>query len=159
MKKLLSIFSLAFVISGCAATSGYYGNHLGQQDAVHETYLANEAVAQLEKVYAPAQTRFEMTHPTLDVFGISLVKGLRQQGFAVLEKEKTPTGVTVDPNSNVKRSPVTIVHTLSYVLDSTLADDLHLYHMTLVINDQALTRPYTYQNGKVVPAGYWLRKE
>lgn len=153
MLKFFTTLLLATVLTGCA-TSSYYGNHLDSQENINQAQLANEAVTQLSKLYPPAATRFDLKHETNDAFGISLVKGLRENGFAVIEQ--LPTENSAD---NAQKRPVNIVNELRYVLDTTIDNDMHLYRMSLIVNDSSITRPYLFQRGQILPAGYWVRKE
>lgn len=168
MRKIVSVALLALALSGCATTSpSLYGNYLAETARVNQAQLATEAVNQLIELYPPARTRFELQQPTPDVFGQSLVKGLRDSGYAVLELEPKPARTTATETSAgpsaTGQDPIVIApspsHTypLRYVVDN--AGDSNLYRLTLLVGTQSLTRPYLHQNGELLPAGYWVRKE
>lgn len=166
MRKIVSAALLALALSGCATTSPY-GNYLAEPARVNQAQLATEAVNQLVELYPPARSRFELQQPTPDAFGQSLVKGLRDSGYAVLELEPKPARTTATETSAApaatEQDPIVSVpsptqtYPLRYVVDN--AGDSNLYRLTLLVGTQSLTRPYLHQNGELLPAGYWVRKE
>ncbi|EPT1903696.1 lipoprotein [Escherichia coli] len=165
MRKIVSAALLALVLSGCA-TNSPYGNYLTEPARVNQAQLATEAVNQLVELFPPARSRFELQQPTPDAFGQSLVKGLRNSGYAVLELEpKQSSAATTDTNEapSAGEEPIVSVpspsqtYPLRYVVDN--AGDSNLYRLTLLVGTQSLTRPYLHQNGELLPAGYWVRKE
>jgi hypothetical protein len=147
----MAILILALAATGCATTSepSQYGNYLKDQPISIDQQIANDALKQLSMLYPPAKTRFVLKQPTPDVFGSELVNGLREAGYALQEYSQKPQP---KPDSR----PETGLP-LMYVLDQ--AKDDHLYRLTIQIGDQAINRPYRQENGTVVPAGYWARKE
>ena len=90
MRTTLIALSLGIAaLGGCAPTQqqelaayGGYGNHLAIGELEQER-LAIEAVRQLASIYAPAKTRLELKQPTPDAFGLTLVKELRDRGYAI----------------------------------------------------------------------------
>lgn len=160
MRKIAFVAVLALALAGCA-TNSLYGNHL-QSATVDQQKLADEAVKQLAVLWPPAMTRFELQHVTPDAFGAALVKGLRDSGYALVEFSpeaakanasvaSAPSPAVVAPASATKSLP------LRYVLDQAGAPNL--YRLTLTVGDQSITRPYLEQDGALVAAGYWVRKE
>lgn len=155
MRKIAFIAVLALALTGCATTSPY-GNYL-QSATVDQQKLASEAVKQLATLWPPAKTRFELQQATPDAFGAGLVKELRESGYALLEfnpeaaKAKASAEAVEAPASATKALP------LRYVLDQ--AGTSNLYRLTLTVGNQSITRPYLEQDGALVPAGYWVRKE
>ena len=167
MRTIFSIIFLTLLMSGCA-TQAPYGNYLAKSAKIDQTQLAVEAVNQLVRLYPPAWSRFEMKQPTEDPFGQSLVKGLRESGYAVLELKSIATETDTNEESATPEEPIVKVpsasesYPLSYVLDSYVlgnAGDPDLYRLILMVGTQSIMRPYLYQNGKLIPAGYWVRKE
>lgn len=159
MRKIVYVTLLVLALSGCATTSPY-GNYLAEPARVNQSQLATEAVTLLVDLYPPALSRFELQQPTPDAFGQSLVKRLRESGYAVLElepKQGRPTEAVAgqEPIASVP-SPAQS-YMLRYVVDN--AGDSNLYRLTLLVGTQSLTRPYLHQNGELLPAGYWVRKE
>lgn len=156
MRKIVLAVAFAVALAGC--TTSPYGNFLKDTAAqVDQTKLAGEAVKQLVTLWPPAKTQFELQQATPDVFGAELTKGLRERGYALLEyhpeaaKAKAKIAATGTPASATTTLP------LFYVLDK--AGDANLYRLTLKVGNQTITRPYLEQDGALVPAGYWVRKE
>ena len=83
MRTLAALGLLALVLAGCA-TSPPYGHFAASPVAVNQT-IAADAVKQLTSLYPPAKTRLELQQPTPDAFGMALVEGLRERGYALLE--------------------------------------------------------------------------
>ncbi len=155
MRKFVFTALVVLALTGCAST-GQYGSFVEQPTAADQRHIADDAVQQLSELYPPAQTRFELQQPTPDPFGMALVSGLRERGYALLE---------FNPADHVQSSaaPSEAASTglpLRYVFD-TLADvgSSNLYRLTLLVGNQSITRPYLEENGTFVPAGYWARKE
>lgn len=180
--KIVSLAVLVLVLNGCAVSK--YGNFLSEESSVNQNLLADDVVQQLVEVYPPAKTKFEMQQVTDDIFGEALVKKMRQLGYAVTEldpealrqhqyegtrvekdalerKEKKPA--TDAANATVAKLAAEVnrlgMHTypMHYVVDN--AENFDMYRVIIMIGDQVLTRPYLYQNNKLIPAGYWTRKE
>jgi hypothetical protein len=146
---VMALSSAACVLAGCAAMPGAtsYGNHAAASVAFDQK-VAADAIQQLVSLYPPASTRFNLAQPTPDAFGIALVAGLREKGFALMEAR---TGsVTADATSTGGLE-------LKYLLDQPGAGDL--YRLTLAIGTQRLSRPYVIQHGTPYAAGAWVRKE
>jgi hypothetical protein len=137
---------LALLVAGCA-THPPYGHFAASPAAVDEV-MAADAVKQLTALYPPAKTRLTLAQPTPDLFGRALVKGLRQQGYAL--RELAPQGAKTAPHAESGLA-------LAYVLDDT--ESLSLYRLTLHIGSQALSRGYRLENGTGVPASAWTRRE
>ncbi|MCW5321905.1 conjugal transfer protein TrbH [Verminephrobacter aporrectodeae subsp. tuberculatae] len=152
MRKTLFPALLALALGGCAAApvNGGYGNFV-QSDALDQQKLAADAVQQLAALYAPAQMRLELQQPTPDPFGQTLVRLLRDKGYALVEF--APSAVTTPPPAPTTPGGLP----LRYLLDQ--ARDSNLYRLTLVVGTQSITRPYLEKNGGLVPAGYWTRQE
>lgn len=140
------IVVLALVMSGCAATMGNYGSFLPEDQKVVEVKIADDAVKQLIALYPPAKSRFNMKHEAKGVFGITLVRKLREAGYAVEEFTKSETAVATGDGL-----------ALGYILDVAGVPDF--YRLTMMVGDQSISRPYMRQGADVLPAGYWARKE
>jgi hypothetical protein len=139
--------ALAIAFTGCATSP--YGNYL-KSATVDQQKLAGEAVQQLGTLWPPAKTRFELKQATPDAFGVALIKGLRERGYAVMEfhpKQKS------SPHASDTRT-----RPLRYVLNQVKGDTSNLYQLTVLVGTESITRPYLEQNGTVVP-GYWTHKE
>jgi hypothetical protein len=163
MRKIAVAAVFLLALTGCASISPY-GNYLGESVDVNQDQLAAEAVNQLVTLYPPAKVRLELQQPTPDAFGMALVKGLRERGYAVLEfnPKAAKAATSSAPASTAK--PLTPsapsasqTWPLRYVVDQ--AGSLNLYRLTLMVGSQSVTRPYVHQNGELTAVGYWVRRE
>lgn len=142
MRRISLAALAALSLAGCATSP--YGNHL-HSVSVDQQKLADDAVKQLTTLWPPAKTRFELKQTTPDVFGNALVQNLRERGYGVMEFSPNTTAVnTLLP--------------LRYVLSQIKSESGNLYHLTLLVGTESITRSYLEQNGIVVP-GYWMHKE
>lgn len=147
---VMCALALALGLAGCGTTGGY-GNYV-QAGTEAQRKLAGEAVEELATLWPPAKTRWEMKQATPDAFGTALVKGLRDRGYAIVEFNPPAQAPHAAP------APTrAAVLPLRYVLDH--AGDGHLYRLILMVGTQSLTRAYVEQDGSLMPAGYWMRKE
>lgn len=142
------ILVLLFVLSGCATTQ--YGNYVQDDSSVHNNVMASDAAYQLLQHYPPASTRFEMQHPAEDSFGVAFVEYLRGGGYAVQEYQQAKFAATHTVSDEGNKGIA-----LAYILD----DASDIYRLSLTVDAQRLTRAYTPDNGKILPAGHWLRME
>jgi hypothetical protein len=157
MRKI-AIAILGLALAGCATTPPY-GNYL-RASKVDQQQLAGEAVKQIAKLYPPGKVRLELEQPTPDAFGAALVKGLRRDGYALIEFGAEAPKVSAETvKAPVVRSGASASKALPlrYIVDQAGSPDL--YRMTLMVGTESLTRPYLEQDGALVPAGYWVRKE
>lgn len=151
MRKIAIAAVLALLV-GCA-TTGPYGNYLGESTNVDQYQLATEVVQQLVTLYPPAKVRLELQQPTPDAFGVALVKGLRESGYAVLEFNPNAPQETHPPSASASQTLP-----LRYVVDQA-GGTSNLYRLTLMVGTQSITKAYLYQDGALASAGYWVRKE
>lgn len=163
MRKTAFLALVVISLAGCATTSPSttYGNFTQGVPAALNQTVADDAVKQLVAVYPPASTRFDLQQATPDAFGSSLVESLRAKGYALLEfkpaSSKTTTTSTTTTISPAPTASATTGQPLRYIFDQA---DTNLYRVTLLVGTQSLTRAYSAaQNGMLVPAGAWLRKE
>jgi len=149
MIKLTLAAVVALALAGCAMTS-QYGNYLPSATVDQQNWFASEAVKQLARRWPPAKTRLELKQAAPDAFGIALVNGLRESGYAIVEfsPKQIEDPSTTDAN----------ILPLRYALDQIGSDDANIYRLTLLVGTESLTRPYIEQNGSVIP-GYWTHKE
>lgn len=145
MRNLPILLLVLLAMSGCATTKSPYGNFAAGAGAESQK-IALDASQQIVALYPPAKTSLELQQPTPDLFGRTLIADLRKQGYEIHE-------YTVP----IKNAPRSTVLPLRYVVDQP--GESNLYRVTIFIGSQSLTRPYLKQNGDVVPAGYWARKE
>lgn len=132
-KSQCAIFSAILFLTGCA-TSTQYGSFV-QPDA-DQAQLAADAAQQIAQIHAPAHTRLVLRQPTPDVFGQTLVKTLRDKGYALVEGSSgAEEGLD-----------------LRYVLDAL---DGGSYRLMIYTGTCPLARAYTVSGGSFVPAGPW----
>lgn len=152
----IALCCVLLTVGGCATPK--YGNFVETAPA-DQTRLAGDVVRQLAAMYPPARTRLELQQPTQDPFGLALVQGLRSRGYAVQEYHPATTRADAAPAAATDpaepASPAGL--TFRYVLDK--AGDSKLYHLTMRVGPQTITRAYTYQDGAFAPASYWARGE
>jgi type IV secretion system protein TrbH len=152
MRKVTFIALLLAGLSGCATTQSRYGNFLPPTPAAYHKTMAEDAVKQLQILYPPASTRFDLQQTTPDTFGTTLVETMRVKGYALLESNpELPVR-----RSNEAQNPPTGT-SLRYILDQV--NSLNLYRVTLLIGNQAMTRAYRVQDSTVHPAGLWSHQE
>ncbi|AFJ03834.1 Conjugative transfer protein TrbH (plasmid) [Methylophaga frappieri] len=89
---------------------------------------------------------------------MALVRGLRDRGYALLEfdpeaakAQQQASTATANPTPTGSGLP------LRYVFDQFTGTNM--YRVTIMVGNESLTRPYSQENGGIVPAGYWVRKE
>lgn len=122
-------------LAGCASTGGGY---FAREAAGYESRMADDAAAQLARMYPPASTRFALASEERSPFVAALALALRQRGYAVGD---TPgQGIAV-------RSLVDV-----------LPGDM--YRLTLHVAAQDLSRAYgVASDGNTYPASFWARCE
>lgn len=167
MKRLALTSMLALTMAGCALTNpaDQYGDHLGFE--INHDELAKGSVATLVTLYPPAKTHLTLQQKVEDPFGTALLKRLRESGYGVEElvqkDESDKPAIPHGPDSS-RPQPKPLKHeppdlnalSLRYVLAPSGAG---LYHLTIMIGDHSLSRPYLLANGRLVAAGAWIRKE
>lgn len=146
-------------------------------DVPQETIItiANDAVAQMSVLFAPAKTTISFTHPTTDQFGMAFIEGLRKQGFSVKEHASAQTldqvladhqaqqkqsnasenESVVDKNGLIKLEEPDSSVPLSYLLDHTR--DHH--SITLTAGNLTLMRSYAMEGGRIRPLGHWTQQK
>tara|TARA_R110002073_G_scaffold257581_1_gene420359 strand:- start:795 stop:1238 length:444 start_codon:yes stop_codon:yes gene_type:complete len=147
MCERILILVLLFVLGGCATTQ--YGNYVQNDSSAHNNVMASDAAYQLLQHYPPASTRFELQHVVEDSFGVAFLEYLRGGGYAVQEHQPSKFA-TMDTTETDNKGIA-----LAYILDEASG----IYRLSLTVDKQRLTRAYTPDNGKVLPAGHWLRME
>jgi type IV secretion system protein TrbH len=163
---LLSLMSLISLLSGCVATP-YYGNYVETDSTTYNQVIAGDVVGQMVQLYPPANTKFNLQHSSEDAFGAALIQNLRVSGYAVQENKpsklytNSPHQINIksDANKRPVRNKVTVKPeagtTLAYILDETS----DVYRLSVMVDDQILTRAYRPYKESIYPAGSWVRKE
>ncbi|CAE6823878.1 hypothetical protein R69658_05977 [Paraburkholderia aspalathi] len=165
MRKLAILALLLVGLAGCA-TNAPYGNFAAAPLDLNQK-MAAATVAQLVALYPPAQTRFNLKQPTTDAYGASLVDALRAKGYALLEfapqgaGQGGPQGAASASAPQAASQPVAAAEPggldLRYIVDAPAATNL--YRVTVLVGQESISRAFVSQNGTVVPAGAWVRKE
>lgn len=157
MAKFAILALLAIGLVGCIPPLEPYGNFVGNAPASLNETLAVDTVKQLETLYPPASTRFDLGQATPDTYGTLLVESLRAKGYALLEFKPAPTTETTQQEPTAADSLPGL--SLRYVLDAPDTDSTNLYRVMVMVGSTSLSRAYVVQNGLVFPAGAWARKE
>jgi len=152
MRKVTFLALLLAGLCGCATTQSRYGNFLPPTPAAYHKTMAEDAVKQLLILYPPASTRFDLQQTTPDMFGTTLVETMRVKGYALLESNPE---LPARRSNKTQNSPTGT--SLRYILDQV--NSLNLYRVTLLIDNQAMTRAYRVQDSTVHPAGLWSHQE
>ncbi len=157
MRQVASVLMLSLLLAGCV-TTGPYGNFVEEPESLDQQKIASDTVRQLARLYPPAKTRLELQHLAADPFGEAFVRDLRDSGYALLEFDPRSEGDGgSDMADTMHAQGTTASFPLSYVLAQTI--DTNLYHVTVIVGHQSITRAYAGGGGSAAPAGYWVRKE
>ena len=148
LSSAIALVMLLTGLSGCATvpkepTPSPVSVELGKS-------LAGDAVKQLQTLYPPAHTTFNIEQAVLktDSFGNALVVQLRKTGYAVQ---------TIDPQQPAKAVAGISLH---YTVDTPAARwYIGLYRVQLVAGKATLTRAYSEANNTAMPAGAWAKME
>jgi hypothetical protein len=143
MYKYIATSALLITLSGCAGTQ--YDNFIDAPNAYARS-MADDTVDQLTYLYPPATTQFDLQQKTQDAFGNTLITGLRDEGYAVSEFNKQKKSSENSPNAKK----------LGYIVDQQMSN---LYRITIIVEDETLSRAYLEQNNLLYPAGAWVYKE
>jgi hypothetical protein len=166
-KSVLICTVILLLLGGCATTQPY-GNFIQNPSPAFDQYskvMADDVAYQIGRLYPAASTQFDLRHNATDAFGQALIDKLRSDGFAVLENT-TPANpflaaIQSPEDSENTSTPISVEDiknhglTLGYIIDQS-GD---LYHVSILIEDQQLTRAFIAQSGQIQPAGFWVRKE
>ena len=169
VKKPVALICTAILLllGGCAMTQPY-GSFIQNPSPAFDQYsktIAVDVASQIGRLYPAASTQFDLRHNANDLFGQALIDKLRSDGFAVLESTSPANPFLAAINSSEANEnnnmpiieEVTQNHSLAlgYIIDQS-GD---LYHVSILIEDQQLTRAFIAQSGQIQPAGLWVWKE
>jgi len=177
LKRVFLISLMSLVLCGCINKPRPIKHAYRIIDVPQEVIvtIANDAVAQMSVLFAPAKTTISFTHPTTDQFGLAFIDGLRKQDFSVKEHAPAQTldQVLADHHAQLKQSnapenegavdknglipleePDSSVP-LSYLLDHTR--DHH--SITLTAGNLTLMRSYAMEGGQIRPLGHWTQQK
>ena len=167
-KSVLICTVILLLLGGCATTQPY-GNFIQNPSPAFDQYsktMAADVADQIGRLYPAASTQFDLRHNANDLFGQALIDKLRSDGFAVLENTSPANSFLAaihSPEETENSNSTPIIEestrsnglTLGYIIDQS--DDL--YHVSILIEDQQLTRAFIAQSGQIQPAGLWVWKE
>lgn len=167
----LTVLLLLF-LAGCASTSNY-GSFVEKDSATYNQVIAGDVAGQLMQLYPPASTKFNLQHSSEDGFGAVLIQNLRVSGYAIQENQPSKLyrpgrNTNTKPSHNKKTASRTKQRpvqnkavtsnegtALAYVLDHTS----DVYRLSVMVNDQILTRAYRPYKDSIYPAGSWARRQ
>ena len=129
---------IMLVMAGCAVTREQNINFAPNLTQESQQKIVSDTVKKLTELYLPAKNRLSV-QGSKDTFGISLFQELRNQGYQIQEQ-----------TLNSPHDPSGLE--LRYILDQTG----ELYRLTIMIGTDSLSRPYTEENGGILPTGYWM---
>jgi hypothetical protein len=160
MRKIVMTALLVAGLAGCAS-SGPYGNYAGTSLDRNQT-MAEATVSKLIALYPPAQTRFNLQQPTTDAYGAALVQSMRDKGYALLEYATQGQGRAASSATPASAAANAAAATsgldLRYIVDAPASTNL--YRVTVLVGAQSISRAFTVApDGKLYPAGAWVRKE
>lgn len=159
---------ILLLLGGCAMNQPY-GSFIQNPPPAFDQYskvMANDVADQIGRLYPAASTQFNLRHNANDAFGQALIDKLRSDGFAVLENVSPANSFlaaihlpedseNIRNTSSLEESIEKHGLTLGYIIDQSS----DLYHVSILIEDQQLTRAFIAQSGQIQPAGMWVRKE
>ena len=148
MNRLLVTFFFLSSLSGCATVRN--DHFTTPVPAELGNSLAADAIKQLQTLYPPAHTKFNIDQPVpkTDSFGTSLVLQMREKGYAVQIVDPTQTAAALAGLST------------HYTVDKPASSLFRgLYRVQLTVGKAILTRAYTTGNNTAVPAGAWAKME
>jgi hypothetical protein len=148
MNRLFVTFFFLSSLSGCAAVRNDHFTTAVPAELGNS--LAADAIKQLQTLYPPAHTKFNIVQPVprTDSFGTSLVFLTREKGYAVQ---------IVDPTQPAEGlAGISTHYTVDKPASSLFAG---LYRVQLTVGKAILTRAYTAGNNMAFPAGAWAKME
>lgn len=158
MHALTFLLIAAVSCAGCAGRHAVatYGNFTQIHAPADNRMMVDDVVSKIATLFPPAHTSIKMRQTTPDAFGATLTAALRGKGYALSEFD--PSRNTRNPVSGAPaQHPAADNLTLAYLVDQPL--EAGFYRVTVLINEQSLSRLYQAKDGSLVPAGYWVRKE
>jgi hypothetical protein len=158
MRLLPSLLIVSICLAGCAGrrAPAAHGNFIDVPATLDENVMADDVARKMAMLYPPAHTSIKMQQATPDAFGAALAAALRSQGYAFAEFNPRAIGTGPASGTPVRASNSDNL-AVAYLVDQPL--DSGMYRVTVLINEQSLSRLYQAKDGSVAPAGYWVRKE
>ncbi|MGL5292117.1 MAG: hypothetical protein ACRC9T_09365 [Vibrionaceae bacterium] len=167
MRSFIIIALVCFGLAGCAPQL-QFGNFIEKPAVLDQELLASDTIKKIIELYPPGKTRFELQQPVPDLFGLALVRGLREHGYAVLEFSPEISRIAEHkPSANSKSYPLDRGHVpartepvtlpLHYVVDQLAGTEL--YRVSIKAGNNSLSRAYLQKSAGTAPAGSWAFKE
>ena len=150
ISRPIALVILLTGLSGCATVPDKQEQASSPVSVELGNSLASDAVKQLQTLYPPAHTTFNIEQAVLKTnsFGNALVVQLRAKGYAVQ---------IIDPQQQAKAVAGISLH---YTVDNPAARwYIGLYRVQLVVGNVTLTRAYSEANNTAMPAGAWAKME
>lgn len=166
------------LLSACSHNSQDLSLSALQSTPELSNQLAIDAVNKLASLYPPAKTQLKVSTSAEDSFGIDLVKGLRQKGYAISEKQiadeidnstisgysaprsQRSSGKILPSTATAKSFPAHSENNdalpMSYIVDHLDQEQIYLL---LKVGDTTLTRLYTIRGNTLYTAGFWSKGE
>lgn len=163
---IILVLLMLLLLAGCATTQPY-GSFIQNPSASFNQYstaMAEDVTQQIARLYPAASTQLDMQHAATDPFGQALIENLRLQGYAVQEAV-VPNNIFAAVNAEQSELPGQPAQVTDYIARSGLAlryiidHSGDLYHVSILIDDQRLTRAFVAQSEHIQPAGLWVRKQ
>lgn len=127
--------------AGCAL---HHGNFADAPLSAN-TYMATDAAEKFQAYYPPAATSLVIQHEADDPFGKVLLSTLRKKGYAIVEKALPGSAVSTATS-----------HPLRYIVDRLSTTR---YFVTITIGQSSIARHYKQTGDRLMPDGYWMRRE
>ena len=149
----ISILLLTGVV-GCA-TQGKVGNFVETPIAKNEQKMAADSVKKLVELFPPAKTMFYLQQPTPDAYGVTLVRSIREKGYALMEYKSAPDGESLRGATAYSGTPLALTYTVAE------AQGLNIVLVSLGVGSESLSRAYQMQSSTktIYSAGSWVHKE
>lgn len=155
MIKFSILFLLLCLPLSACVPAMQYGNYVNSNigtaaetalSVEDQTELAKISVRQMSKSFSAQNTILKLNQRIIDPFGEAVVKGLRKNGFSIVEDRKMKT----DSPSTEK---------FNYVIDYISGSNPLIYRVSLFVGTKSISRVYQLNGDTLYPAGSWIYKE
>ncbi len=140
----IAVFA-ALLCTGCVTTATTNGTYIENSGYNYRyiTYITDDAVSKITQVLPPAKTQINLLNADAlsekDLFGKSLINGLRQHGFAA--------------TSGIPETDATFLP-LTYALSNL--DTPNNFHVVINVGNYQFSRLYRADKaGNILPATMW----
>jgi hypothetical protein len=157
-RTALLILGVAAGTAGCA-TQPTVNKQVRTLEMQVGQAVAVDGVATMTGLYPPAQTHLILSRAATDEFGVALVSGLREHGYAVTEPDISATNKTRSSHTKVNAASAQSVNGIPFNYRIAQVDPNGLYEVVLDVGSNKLARVYVLGDKRINPAGEWTRKE